>query len=111
MSGVVEGKLIYFNAPFGILFGKYHQGANLQLKLKPHVLMIEAQDDVIRNLTAQIQENPNRAAAMEACIKSLEDGAQISLSFLPHIEWPFEQFGNKSNEFGRIARVQRVQFK
>ena len=28
-----------------------------------------------------------------------------------HIEWPFGQFGNKSNEFNRIAQAQRVQFK
>ena len=33
------------------------------------------------------------------------------MKFLPHIEWPFGQFGNKSNEFSRIARAQRVQFK
>ena len=30
--------------------------------------------------------------------------------FLYHIEWPFWQFENKLNEFGRIARAQRVQF-
>ena len=35
----------------------------------------------------------------------------LSSKYLPHIEWPFGQFGNKSNEFGRIARAQRVQFK
>ena len=38
-------------------------------------------------------------------------GVWYIIQFLPHIEWPFGQFGNKSNEFGRIARAQRVQFK
>ena len=33
------------------------------------------------------------------------------IPFLHHIEWPFGQLGNKSNEFGRIALAQLVQFK
>ena len=42
---------------------------------------LEDQEVVIRNLTAQVKENRDRAAGMEARIKSLEDEAQRSLSF------------------------------